>query len=47
VRVVVGTHPIPQKYYITHKKLGTWNSEEMIEYIRPTLVNEELRMSYD
>ena len=23
LKVVVGTHPIPQKYYIMHKKLGT------------------------
>lgn len=47
VRVVVGTHPIPQKYLITHGKLGTWNSEEWKELTNPTMTNEEIRISYD
>ena len=47
IPVVVGTHPIPQKYYSVHKKLGTWESEEWQEFIKPTLGNEELRKKYD
>lgn len=47
VKVVIGTHPIPQKYYITHKNLGTWNSSKWEEIIKPTLANEEIRKSYD
>jgi len=47
LKVVVGTHPIPEKYYLTHKELGTWDSEEWNELIKPTLTNEEIRKSYD
>ena len=25
---VIGTHPIPQKYFLTHQTLGTWDSPE-------------------
>jgi len=27
MKVVMGTHPIPQKYYDIHEKLKTWDSE--------------------
>ena len=46
-KVVIGTHPIPQKYYLTHSKLGTWNSSKWKELIQPTLADEEVRLSYD
>lgn len=45
--VVVGTHPIPQKYMITHEKLRTWDSDLWKGLIRPTLTNIELRKQYD
>lgn len=47
VRVVVGTHPIPQKYLTMHDKLGTWNSEEWEEITAPTMTSEEIRCQYD
>lgn len=47
LKVVIGTHPIPQKYWITHSKMGTWDSQEWQEIIKPTMVNEELRISYN
>ena len=47
VNVVVGTHPIPQKYYETHIKLGTWNSAKWQELIEPTLATEEIRLTYN
>ena len=47
VNVVVGTHPIPQKYYETHTKLGTWNSAKWQELIEPTLATEEIRLAYN
>ncbi|GET28534.1 hypothetical protein SD074_07360 [Prolixibacter sp. SD074] len=47
IPVVVGTHPIPQKYWLTHQKLKTWESEEWQELIAPTLFNEQTRLSYD
>jgi len=47
IKVIVGTHPIPQKYYNTHMRLGTWSSPEWKELIKPTLTNEETRLAYD
>ncbi len=47
VPVVIGTHPIPQKYFLTHKKLDTWNTKEWEKIIAPTLTNEEMRAQYD
>ena len=47
LKVVVGTHPIPQKYFITHSKLGTWKSIDWEIVINPTLTNEKIRSSYD
>ncbi len=47
LKVVVGTHPIPQKYFTTHKQLGTWDTEEWQEFIRPTLTDEKTRLAYD
>jgi len=47
VKVIVGTHPIPQKYYKVHKALGTWESAEWQEFINPTLADEKTRLAYD
>ncbi len=47
LKVVVGTHPIPQKYYITHQNLGTWEAEEWKPLIAPTLADEQIRLDYD
>lgn len=47
MKVVVGTHPIPEKYYKTHKKLGTWKEPKWNDITAPTLANKEIRLSYD
>lgn len=47
MKVVIGTHPIPQKYYDTHSKLGTWESESWKELIKPSLANKRIRLLYD
>lgn len=47
LEVVLGTHPIPQKYFLMHEKLGTWKSDYWQDIIQPTLVDEELRLEYD
>ena len=47
LKVVLGTHPIPQKYYITHKALGTWEADNWQELIKPTLADEETRLAYN
>ena len=45
--VVVGTHPIPQSYYLTHQGLGTWQSDRAQDLIKHVLTNEEMRLDYD
>jgi len=47
MKVVIGTHPIPQKYFNTHTKLGTWEPLEWKEFIGPTLADEEIRLTYN
>ena len=47
MEVVTGTHPIPQNYYETHEKLGTWKSADWAEILAPILTDEETRRAYD
>jgi predicted metal-binding protein len=47
IPVVVGTHPIPQKYFKIHDALGSWKSPLWQELIQPTLATEEIRLAYD
>ena len=47
LKVILGTHPIPQKYFITHSNLNTWNSVFLKEAILPTLSDEPTRLNYD
>mgnify|MGYP003394217075 CR=1 FL=1 len=45
--VVFGTHPIPQKYFITHSKLNTWKTDFLKEVTLNTLCDEKTRSYYD
>ena len=45
--VVVGTHPIPQKYFLTHTQMGTWEAPHWEALLQPTLADEKIRISYD
>ena len=47
IKVVIGTHPIPQKYFLTHTRLGTWKSSEWEEILGLTLCDEKTRLAYD
>ena len=47
VKVVVGTHPIPEKYYETHNKLGTWKDNRWDELIGPALSPKKTRIAYN
>jgi predicted metal-binding protein len=47
VEVVVGTHPIPQKYLDMHTHLGTWKNASWKPLIAPTMSDEATRLSYD
>jgi predicted metal-binding protein len=46
VDIVIGTHPIPQNYYITHTALGTWNPPDWKEKIKLVLTDEQTRLNY-
>ncbi len=41
IPVVIGTHPIPLKYYDTHKKLSSWDSMNMAEICRPLMEEDK------
>ena len=45
--VVVGTHPIPEKYLTMHTKLGTWESPSWKTLVAPTMCDEATRRLYD
>ena len=47
VKVVVGTHPIPQKYLDMHTQLGTWDDPEWEELLAPTMTDEKTRLAYN
>ena len=47
MEVVLGTHPIPQNYFETHRTLGTWSSPVWRERLRWTLGDESARRAYD
>jgi predicted metal-binding protein len=47
VKVVVGTHPIPQKYIDIHTRLGTWDDPTWGPRIEPTLADEATRIAYN
>jgi len=47
VKVVVGTHPIPQKYLNLHTSLGTWEQAEWKLLLEPTMADEATRNAYN
>jgi predicted metal-binding protein len=47
IPVVVGTHPIPQKYLLVHERCGTWSGPEWKDLLAPTMADERTRLAYD
>ncbi len=47
MKVVLGTHPIPEKYYATHLNLKTWESDQWKKNIKPSLADKNIRLAYD
>jgi len=47
LKVVLGTHPIPQNYYETHQSLGTSETTGWQEMVSATITDHGIRMSYD
>ena len=47
LEVIIGTHPIPQKYFLNHQAMGTWQTSEWQERIKHVLDDEAVRLNYD
>jgi predicted metal-binding protein len=47
LKVVYGTHPIPEKYLINHTAMRTWKSEMWKKIIAPTMADEKTRIAYN
>jgi predicted metal-binding protein len=47
VKVVVGTHPIPQKYLEMHTQLATWEDACWQPRLAATLADEDMRIAYN
>ncbi len=47
LEVVYGTHPIPQKYLLTHQQLKTWDGSQWPKILEATLADEATRLEYD
>ena len=47
VEVVVGTHPIPQKYLDMHNRLKTWQDTSWGPLLEPTMADETTCRAYD
>jgi predicted metal-binding protein len=47
VPVVPGTHPVPEKYFLMHTDLGTWQGERWKDILAPTLDDQDVRLAYN
>ena len=47
IPVVIGTHPIPEKYLKVHKELESWNAPKWAEALKNLLTDETTRLLYD
>lgn len=47
VKVILGTHPIPQKYLDMHAHLGTWDDPSWQKWISAVLASEETSKAYN
>lgn len=47
VKVVIGSHPIPQKYMDMHTQLGTWQDPFWKTRLAATMADEATRKSYN
>jgi predicted metal-binding protein len=47
VEVILGTHPIPQKYLDMHRSLGTWEDPIWERRLEATMADEAIRLAYN
>ena len=45
--VVMGTHPVPEKYHLVHQDLGTWPGMTAQDDLQALLADRETRLAYD
>lgn len=47
LEVVVGTHPVPEKYNLIHEDLGTWPTMSARDDLEQLLADRVTRLAYD
>ncbi len=47
VKVVIGTHPVPEKYFAVHTRLGTWNAPDWKLRLAAAMCDADTRLAYD
>ncbi len=47
VKVIYGTHPLPEKYLINHKQMKSWQDKEWNEILELVMSSEKLRIDYN
>lgn len=47
IPVIVGTHPIPEKYFLVHRKLGTWQDKKWVELLKDLQDSRDVRLAYN
>lgn len=47
IKVVVGTHPIPEKYRLMHADLGSWEEPKWKPFLEAAIADEAMRKAYD
>ena len=47
LKVIIGTHPIPEKYLKMHQKLSTWDEPAFQAMLKPIMGDETTRLAYN
>ena len=47
IKVVLGTHPVPQKYLEMHTRLGTWSDEAWNDRLSAVMADDAVRLAYN
>lgn len=47
VKVILGTHPVPQKYLDMHTHLGTWSDETWNARLSAVMADAAIRLAYN
>ncbi len=47
VKVILGTHPVPQKYLEMHAQLGDWADEAWNGRLSAVMADEDIRLAYN